>query len=67
MKNGDTVVSVVLCHKGQVFTVLEGFVETSQAQVCCKLLNLETGEIVEEPQHWFQLFNYDLHLSLIHI
>ena len=37
MKNihtsGDTVVSVVPYHKGQVFTILEGFVETPQAQV----------------------------------
>lgn len=69
MKNrhtsGDTVVSVVPCHKGQVFTILKGFVETPQAQVCCKLLNLETGETVEEPQHWFQPFNYDLHNRML--
>ena len=69
MKNrhtsGDTVVSVVPYHKGQVFTILEGFIETPQAQLCCKLLNLETGEIVEEPQHWFQPFNYDLHNKML--
>ena len=69
MKNihtsGDIVVSVVPYHKGQVFTILEGFVETPTSQVCCKLLNLETGEIVEEPQHWFELFNYDLHNRML--
>ena len=69
MKNihtsGDIVVSVVPCHKGQVFTILQGFVETPSSQVCCKLLNLETGEIVEEPQHWFKLFNHDLHKRML--
>ena len=69
MKNthssGDIVVSVVPYHKGQIFTILEGFVETPTSQVCCKLLNIETGEVVEEPEYWFEPFNYDLYERML--
>ena len=59
--NGDIVVSVVPYHKGQVFMVMKNYVKTPSAQICAEFLNIETGEIEQYPQYWFDLYDYDLY------
>ena len=59
--NGDIVVSVVPCHKGQVFMVIKNYVVTPQAQVCAEFLNIETGETEQYPQYWFMSYDYDIY------
>ena len=51
--NEDIVVATADCIRGQRFRVLENRACNGSAQECCKLVNVETGEIEIYPEHWF--------------